>query len=146
MCVCARVCVCVCVNTIPNLTNPSFNERSTCTVVKGGGARCVVMWTPRVPGGRERMPHAFGGGLLSPPPPRRRRRTAAAAPSPALSKHSMADPMAVSSWNTGGLAASRGLTVFLFLMSGRSKAPPAGRGGRRRVGEAERGEGAGWGG
>lgn len=43
---------------------------------------------------------------------------------PARSKHSMADPMAVSSWKTGALLESRGLTVFLFLMSGRSRAPP----------------------
>jgi hypothetical protein len=44
---------------------------------------------------------------------------------PALSKHSMAEPMAVSSWNTGAEAPSRGLTVFLFLMSGSGSAPPA---------------------
>lgn len=44
---------------------------------------------------------------------------------PALSKHSMAEPMAVSSWNTGGVEASRGLTVFLFLISGNFSTPPA---------------------
>ncbi len=44
---------------------------------------------------------------------------------PALSKHSMAEPMAVSSWNTGSLFESLGLTVFLFLIRGRSRAPPA---------------------
>ena len=44
---------------------------------------------------------------------------------PALSKHSMAEPIAVSSWNTGSLFESLGLTVFLFLMRGRSRAPPA---------------------
>lgn len=42
----------------------------------------------------------------------------------AASKHSMALPMAVSSWNTGALELSRGLTVFLFLISGRAITPP----------------------
>ncbi len=36
----------------------------------------------------------------------------------------MAEPMAVSSWNTGVVLESRGLTVFLFLISGRPSAPP----------------------
>ena len=42
---------------------------------------------------------------------------------PASSKHSMAEPMAVSSWNTGGLLESRGFTVFLFLISGSFSTP-----------------------
>ena len=42
----------------------------------------------------------------------------------ALSKHSMALPMAVSSWNTERLPGSRGLTVFLFLMRGSLSVPP----------------------
>jgi hypothetical protein len=32
-------------------------------------------------------------------------------------------PMAVSSWKTGGVLLSRGLTVFLFLISGSANAP-----------------------
>mmetsp|Transcript_12987 Transcript_12987/g.37376 ORF Transcript_12987/g.37376 Transcript_12987/m.37376 type:complete len:240 (-) Transcript_12987:5323-6042(-) len=42
----------------------------------------------------------------------------------ASSKHSMALPMAVSSWNTARLLGSLGLTVFLFLISGRFRVPP----------------------
>lgn len=42
---------------------------------------------------------------------------------PASSKHSMAEPIAVSSWNTGVEDESLGLTVFLFLMRGRGRVP-----------------------
>lgn len=38
--------------------------------------------------------------------------------------HSSPLPMAVSSWNTAGVLESRGLMVFLFLMSGSFRAPP----------------------
>ena len=43
---------------------------------------------------------------------------------PALSKHSMAEPMAVSSWKTAGVEESRGLMVFLFLIRGSLSTPP----------------------
>ena len=43
---------------------------------------------------------------------------------PASSKHSMAEPMAVSNWKTAGVPESLGFTVFLFLMSGRCSTPP----------------------
>ena len=35
----------------------------------------------------------------------------------------MADPIAVSSWNTAGVSDSLGLTVFLFLMRGSCSTP-----------------------
>ena len=43
---------------------------------------------------------------------------------PALSKHSMALPIAVSSWKTGGEFLFRGSTVFAFLMMGSGMNPP----------------------
>lgn len=61
----------------------------------------------------KRSPQVFTGANLS-------RGTTTA---PASSKHSMADPMAVSSWKTGVDDESLGLTVFLFLMSGRGRVP-----------------------
>lgn len=42
---------------------------------------------------------------------------------PASSKHSIAEPIAVSSWKTAGVLESLGLTVFLFLIRGRCKTP-----------------------
>mmetsp|Transcript_8405 Transcript_8405/g.21707 ORF Transcript_8405/g.21707 Transcript_8405/m.21707 type:complete len:208 (+) Transcript_8405:355-978(+) len=42
----------------------------------------------------------------------------------APSKHEMAEPIAVSSWNTFGLFLSRGSTVFEFLMTGSGSMPP----------------------
>lgn len=42
---------------------------------------------------------------------------------PASSKHSMADPMAVSNWKTAGVSESLGFTVFLFLIRGRGSTP-----------------------
>lgn len=42
---------------------------------------------------------------------------------PASSKHSIADPMAVSNWKTAGVLESLGFTVFLFLMRGRCSTP-----------------------
>ena len=42
---------------------------------------------------------------------------------PASSKHSMAEPMAVSSWKTAGVSESLGLIVFLFLMRGSCSTP-----------------------
>ena len=43
---------------------------------------------------------------------------------PASSKHSMADPIAVSNWNTAGVLESLGFTVFLFFIRGSLSTPP----------------------
>ena len=43
---------------------------------------------------------------------------------PEAAKHSMAAPMALSSWSTGGEDALRGSTVLVFLIRGSWSAPP----------------------
>ena len=95
-----------------------LEPQATCIAARDSGsqgeAACVVMVTSYTSERKaKRSLHVLTGA----------KRSLGTTTAPASLKHSMADPMAVSSWKTAGVSESLGFTVFLFLMRGSCSTP-----------------------